>query len=216
MTDENNIEEISMQEMYKELNDKITLLSSILEKFGMDLITKLGQTNLKLNKLTDKVDELHDATIDVKSMSPQFYNIIQGQKTIIEEIELIKTLTTNVNNVSKTDLPDVQKIERKKDATDMKKSIQTKLLNLQTEISHLEDPQEVISILENIKELIFEFTGGHRILYEISQIINRMNTLESLSENFDIDKPDSLSLKDYLGEKITFWINKLELKHSRK
>ncbi|MBY9019044.1 MAG: hypothetical protein KGD66_09470 [Candidatus Lokiarchaeota archaeon] len=80
MTDENNTEELSMQEMYKELNDKIALFSSILEKFGLDLITKLGQTNMKLNKLTDKVNELHDATIDVKSMSPQFYNIIQGQK----------------------------------------------------------------------------------------------------------------------------------------
>lgn len=213
MTDENNTEELSMQEMYKELNDKIALFSSILEKFGLDLITKLGQTNMKLNKLTDKVNELHDATIDVKSMSPQFYNIIQGQKTIIDEIELIKTLTTNVNNMTKKDLPEVQKIERKKDATDMKNSIQTNLLSLQSELSHLEDPKDVIPVLGMIKEQIFEFTGGHRILHEISQIINRLNTLESLSENFDIDKPESPSLEEYLGERITFWINKLELKH---
>ncbi|MHA1624144.1 MAG: hypothetical protein ACTSWH_03345 [Promethearchaeota archaeon] len=209
MTDENNTEEISMQKMYKELNDKIALFSSILEKFGLDLITKLGQTNLKLNKLTDKVNELHDATIDVKSMSPQFYNIIQGQKTIIDEIELIKTLTTNVNNIRKNDLPETQYIERKKDATDMKNSIQTNLLSLQSELSHLEDPKDVIPVLEKIKEQIFEFTGGHRILYEISQIINRLNTLESLSENFDVDKPESPSLEEYLSEKITFWINKL-------
>ncbi|MHA1104270.1 MAG: hypothetical protein ACTSPN_00860 [Promethearchaeota archaeon] len=209
MTDENNTEEISMQKMYKELNDKIALFSSILEKFGLDLITKLGQTNLKLNKLTDKVNELHDATIDVKSMSPQFYNIIQGQKTIIDEIELIKTLTTNVNNIRKNDLPETQYIERKKDATDMKNSIQTNLLSLQSELSHLEDPKDVIPVLEKIKEQIFEFTGGHRILYEISQIINHLNTLESLSENFDVDKPESPSLEEYLSEKITFWINKL-------
>ncbi|MHA1191707.1 MAG: hypothetical protein ACTSP9_05360 [Promethearchaeota archaeon] len=213
MTDENNTEELSMQEMYKELNDKIALFSSILEKFGLDLITKLGQTNLKLNKLTDKVNELHDATIDVKSMSPQFYNIIQGQKTIIDEIELIKTLATNVNSIRKNDLPETQNIERKKDATDMKNSIQTNLISLQSELSNLEDPNDVIPTLEKIKEQIFEFTGGHRILYEISQIINRLNTLESLSENFDKDKPDSPSLKEHLSEKITFWINKLELKH---
>lgn len=213
MTDENNSEELSMQEMYKGLNDKITLFSSILEKFGLDLITKLGQTNLKLNKLTDKVNELHDATIDVKSMSPQFYNIIQGQKTIIDEIELIKTLTTNVNNKRKKDLPKAQKIERKNDATDMKNSIQNNLLSLQSDLSHLEDPNDVIPVLEKIKEEIFEFTGGHRILYEISQTISHLNTLKSLTENIDKDNPDSPSLKEYLSEKITFWINKLELKH---
>ena len=213
MKDENNTEELSMQEMYKKLNDKIALFSSILEKFGLDLITKLGQTNLKLTKLTDKVNELHEATIDVKSLSPQIYNIIQGQKTIMEENELIKTLISNVNNAAKKDSPEAQKIERKKDATDIKNSIQTNLLNLQSEITYLEDPKDAIHVLENIKEQIFEFTGGHRILYEISQIINRLNSLESLSENFNTDKLESPSLKEYLSEKITFWINKLELKH---
>jgi len=119
----------------------------------------------------------------------------------------------NVNNKTKKDPPEAQKIERKKDATDIKNSIQTNLLNLQSEITYLEDPKDVITILENIKEEIFEFTGGHRILYEISQIINRLNSLESLSENFNTDKSNSPSLKEYLSEKITFWINKLELKH---
>jgi len=213
MTDENDAEELSIQEIYKELNDKITLFSSILEKFGLDLITKLGQTNLKLNKLIDKVNELHDATLDVKSMSPQFYTIIQGQKTIIEEIELLKTLTTNANSISKKERPEIQKIERKKDATDMKNSIRSGLLGLQSDISHMENPKDVIPALEEIKGQIFEFTGGHRILYEMSQIINRLNTLESLSEKFDIDKPDSVNSKDYIREKITFWTNKLELKH---
>ncbi len=213
MTDKSDDEELSLQEIYKELNDKITLFSSILEKFGLDLITKLGQTNMKLNKLTDKVNELYDVTLDVKSMSPQFYNIIQGQKTIIEEIDLLKTLATNANRISKKERPEIQKIERKKDATDMKNSIRSDLLDLQSEISRMENPKDVIPALEKIKEEIFEFTGGHRILYEISQIINRLDTLKSLSENFEMENPNSPSLKDHLSEKITFWINKLELKH---
>lgn len=213
MTDEKDIEELSIQEMYEELNNKITLFSSVLEKFGLDLITKLGQTNLKLNKLTDKIDELHHATIDVKSMAPQFFNVIQGQKTIIEEIELIKTLTTNVNDKKKQDLSEIQKIERKEGATDLKNSIRTNLLSLQSDLSLLEDPKDLIPALEKIKEQIFEFTGGHRILYEISQIINRLNSLESLSEHFEINNPNSPVFKDHMGEKITFWINKLELKH---
>jgi hypothetical protein len=211
--DENNTKELSMQEMYRELSEKITLFSSILEKFGLDLITKLGQTNLKLTKLTDKIEELHSATLHVKSLSPQFSGIIQGQKTLTDEIELLKTLITSANSEIKKERPEVQKIERKKDATDMKTSIRSNLLQLQSEISDLENPKDVINALETIKEQIFEYTGGHRILYEISQINNRLDTLESLSENLDTENPDSLDLKEYLSEKITFWMNKLELKH---
>jgi hypothetical protein len=126
---------------------------------------------------------------------------------------LLKTLITSANSGIKKERPEVQKIERKKDATDMKTSIRSNLLQLQSEISDLENPKDVINALETIKEQIFEYTGGHRILYEISQINNRLDTLESLSENLDTENPDSLDLKEYLSEKITFWMNKLELKH---
>ncbi len=36
--------------------EKLEKFASILEKFGLDIITKIGQTNFKLNTLTDKID----------------------------------------------------------------------------------------------------------------------------------------------------------------
>jgi hypothetical protein len=52
-------------------DDKLDKFASILEKFGLDIITKMGQTNLKINMLTDKIDELRKATLDIKALAPQ-------------------------------------------------------------------------------------------------------------------------------------------------
>jgi hypothetical protein len=56
--------------------------------------------------------------------------------------------------------------------------------------------------LKNIKDEIHDFTGGHRILYEIGQFIIKLNGMETISED----------IKENLKEKITFWINKLSVK----
>ena len=64
------------------------------------------------------------------------------------------------------------------------------------------DTQEIINRLKNIKEDIFVFTGGHRILYEIGQFNNKISSMKTLPEE----------IKENLKEKITFWINKLSVK----
>ena len=46
----------------KELESKMNSFSSILEKFGLDIITKMGQTNMKVTQLTDMVEELSKST----------------------------------------------------------------------------------------------------------------------------------------------------------
>ncbi|MFW9877064.1 MAG: hypothetical protein ACFFG0_28575, partial [Candidatus Thorarchaeota archaeon] len=61
----------------KEALDKFT---SVLEKFGLDIITKMGQTNLSIKVLTDKINKLSQATIDVKALLPQLTNVIENQK----------------------------------------------------------------------------------------------------------------------------------------
>ncbi|MHA1670711.1 MAG: hypothetical protein ACTSV5_09045 [Promethearchaeota archaeon] len=213
MTKENNTEELTTQKIYEELNDKIVLFSSILEKFGLDLITKLGQTNLKLNKLTEKVNELYNTTLDIKSLKPQLNTVIKSQKQLKKEIELMQNLITNIKTPIISNYKESNEIKRDETTTETKLNIIKQFNSLKQEISTSEDPKSIIKSLEIIKEQIFEFTGGHRILYEISQIINRLNTLESLSEIFDNDNTNSPSLKEYLSEKITFWINKLDLKH---
>jgi Rad3-related DNA helicase len=173
----------------------------------------MGQTNMKITQLTDKVYELDKATIDIKSLLPQLNNVIENQKTLENDLDLIKSLITNitVNSSKKEAVKDV--IKRNESATGKKKSIITQLNDLKADLENIDDPKTGKSILEKIKEEIFEFTGGHRILYEISQVLNRLDSAKSLSDLFDAENPSSESIEKYLEEKIEFWINKLMVKN---
>ncbi len=201
MTNTENSNKEELKKFIEETNEKLSSFSSILEKFGLDLITKMGQTNLKLNMLTDKIDELSKATIDVKALIPQLNNVIENQKILEAELDLIRTLIqkSSVSFQPKEIESDV--VERDIAATDKKESIITQLINLKEEIDNIDDPKIVIKTLEDIKEDIFVFTGGHRILYDISQIINNLNPIEN-----DTIPED---LKEIIKEKTVFWKNKL-------
>jgi len=213
MEEPNDLTLNDLSKSFKEFDEKIGAFSSILEKFGLDIITKMGQTNLKITQLTDKINELDKATIDIKGLIPQLSNVIENQKTLEKDLDLIKSLIINITMgpSKKEGVKDV--IERNKSATDKKESIITQLNDLKAGLEDIDDPQAVKSILEKIKEEIFEFTGGHRILYEISQDINRLNSAKSLSDLFDAGNPSSESIEKYLEERIEFWINKLMVKN---
>lgn len=198
---------------FKEYDEKMDAFSSILEKFGLDIITKMGQTNLKITQLTDKINELDKATIDIKSLIPQLSNVIENQKILEDDLDLIKSLITNMTASSSKNEGVEDIVKRNESATDKKESIINQLNDLETDLEDNDDPQAVKSILEKIKEEIFEFTGGHRMLYEISQVLNRLNSAKSLSDLFDAEKPSSESIEKYLEEKIKFWINKLMVKN---
>jgi Rad3-related DNA helicase len=213
MEEPNDVSLNDLSKSLKEFDEKIGAFSSILEKFGLDIITKMGQTNLKITKLTDKINELDKATIDIKSLIPQLSNVIENQKTLENELDLIKSLITNLT-VSPSKKESVEEaIERNESATNKKESIITQLNALKADLEDNDDPQTVKSILEKIKEEIFEFTGGHRMLYEISQVLNRLDSAKSLSDLFNAENPSSESIKKYLEEKIKFWINKLMVKN---
>ena len=213
MAEPNDVKINDLSKSFKEFDEKMGAFSSILEKFGLDIITKMGQTNLKITQLTDKINEIDKATIDIKGLIPQLNNVIENQKTLEKDLDLIKSLITNIT-VSPSKKEGVKGvIERNESATDKKESIITQLSDLKADLKDIDDPQVVKSILEKIKEEIFEFTGGHRILYEISQVINRLNSAKSLSDLFDEEKPSSESIEKYLEEKIEFWINKLMVKN---
>ncbi|MFX0031691.1 MAG: hypothetical protein ACFE8E_10175 [Candidatus Hodarchaeota archaeon] len=215
MTNTNQSDNKEIFDVIIELNEKMKSFSSILEKFGLDIITKMGQTNLKINMLTDKVTNLHEVTLDIKSLIPQLHNIIESQKSLKNELEFIKSLIINLQVVSPTLQIVKNEIERDKTASDIKKEITTKLTKLNEELETLEDLQVVISSLEKIKEDIFEFTGGHRICTEIAQFVNRLNSSETLSDLYDKDRTTSKPLRKELQEKIIFWINKLMVKDKK-
>jgi hypothetical protein len=197
----------------KDLDEKMTAFSSILEKFGLDVITKIGQTNRKITQLTDTVEELNKATIEIKGLIPQLGNVIQNQKVLEDEINLIKSLIINLP-VTQMKEPEIQNsIDRDKSATSKKDLIISQLKELSKRLDNNEvDPKAVIVILEQLKEEIYEFTGGHRILYEISQILTKLGSVSSLNDSMDESDASSITIKSQLIEKITFWINKLMVK----
>jgi chromosome segregation ATPase len=191
-----------MANFIKEADEKIEKFATILEKFGLDIITKIGQTNFKMNTLTDKIDELSKATIDIKALLPQLTNVIENQKILEEELDLIRTLIQRSEISIQSKDVDGEVVERDTSATDKKQAIIDQFKSLEKYLYESNEPQPVIERLANIKEDIFVFTGGHRILYEIGQFNNKLNGLRDLPED----------LKDNLREKITFWINKLSVK----
>ena len=207
---DSNVEDLSSS--LKEFGKKMSALSSILEKFGLDIITKMGQTNLKITQLTDMVDDLNKATIDIKGLIPQLSNVIENQKLLEDELNLIKSLIMNMTSPHSKKTEVENTIERDESATDKKDLIITQLNELKTNLDNTDDPQDVKPILEKIKEEIFEFTGGHRMLYEISQIITILDSANSLNDLIDDDEKTPKSLKKHLEDKITFWINKLMIK----
>ena len=97
-SENNNID--SNANSIKTLEDKINMFSSILEKFGLDLITKIGQQTNKIRILTDKIEELNKATIQIKGLIPQLKNVIENQKYIESELDLIKTLVVQKKKYS--------------------------------------------------------------------------------------------------------------------
>jgi hypothetical protein len=196
-TNDTNKEEIAKNA--KDLDDKIENFTSILQKFGLDLITKLGKTESRLNMLSDKIDELSKATIDVKSLSPQLSKIVDNQKVIESELDLLKSLLKHSNSSLSSSKPPVESIERDESVTKNRISIEEELNLLKNEVAQMNDVKMVRNRLSSIKETIFEITGGHRVLYEISQAISSLDKENGLSNE----------VKAELEEKIGFWINKL-------
>ena len=197
---------------FEEFQSKMDSFSSILEKFGLDIITKMGQTNLKITQLTDKVNNLDKATIDIKSLIPQLSNVIENQKILEDDLDLIKSLVKNISQTSSKKKEVENSVDRDETATSKKDLILNQLNGLKEKLEEINDPLLVKPILEQVKEDIFEFTGGHRILYEISQVLNRLNSANSLEDLMDDQDTSSKTLKIHLMEKITFWNNKFMIK----
>jgi len=196
-SDDLNVEEIA--KLIKNLNEKMNEFSLIIQKFGLDIITKMGQTNSKIKMLTDKLDNLDKTTLDIKALLPKLTNIIDNQNILESEIDLLKSLIQR----SSTSMPHNQlerEIDRDESITINKQEITNQFKDLVKTLNDTDEIQQIKNKLQKIKENIFEITGGHKILYEISQALNKMNNDKSISE----------SLRNDLKEKIEFWIAKLQ------
>jgi hypothetical protein len=182
----------------RDIKEALNKFSSILEKFGLDIITRMGQTNQSIKVLTDKVNKLSEATIDVKALLPQLTNVIENQKILETELDLIRTLIQRSNISIQSKEIESETIKRDTSATDKKQAIIERFNALVTYINENDNPLQVIESLKKVRDDIFIYTGGHRILREIGQFANSLNSLEHMPND----------VKESLKEKINFWIKK--------
>jgi len=194
MTNSDDSKQEEIVELIKSLDNKMDELSKILQKFGLDIITQFGKTTHNIRYLSDKIEDLDKATIKIKGLTPQLIKIIDNQNALETELGLIKSLIQRI-------MPhkEIESIERDVSITDFKQLISDQLTEFMFEIDNIEDIQLITTHLDTIKHKIFEKIGGHKIPYEISQVINLLNNKKSLTEE----------LKNDLKEKIGFWINRL-------
>ncbi|MFO7796831.1 MAG: hypothetical protein ACQERB_15275 [Promethearchaeati archaeon] len=193
----NNEDKNIKEDANQELKERLDGFSSVLEKFGMDLITKLGKTNFNIKVLTDKVEDLNKATIDIKALIPKLNKIIEKQDTLETEIDLLKSLVLKKSESKSKESED--QIERDSSATDKKELILKMIIEFKEGVGDQEVPSNIIEDLDELKDKIFEYTGGHKILYEISQMIKHVKKKETVSPE----------LKEILYQKATYWANKL-------
>jgi hypothetical protein len=192
-------EDSKQEDIVKQINNldnKMDELSKILQKFGLDIITQFGKTTHNLRILTDKIDNLDKATIKIKGLSPQLIKIIDTQNAIETELGLLKSLIQRIKPQKEVES---ESIERDVSITEIRQLILDQFAELMLEIDNMDDIQLITTNLDTIKHRIFESLGGHKIPYEISQVINKLNNAKSLTED----------LKNSLKEKIGFWINRL-------
>ncbi|MFX0187797.1 MAG: hypothetical protein ACFE8A_08680 [Candidatus Hodarchaeota archaeon] len=194
-----NSDESIQEEMIKlvrNLDNKMDELSKILQKFGLDIITQFGKTTHNLRILIDKIENLDKATIKIKGLAPQLIKIIDNQNAIETELGLLKSLIQRTKPQKKIEN---ESIERDVSTTEIRQLILDQFAELMLEIDNMDDIQLVTTNLDTIKHRIFESLGGHKIPYEISLVIKKLNNAKSLTED----------LKNSLKEKIGFWINRL-------
>lgn len=182
--------------LVRNLDNKMDELSKILQKFGLDIITQFGKTTHNLRIITDKIDNLDKATIKIKGLAPQLIKIIDNQNAIETELGLLKSLIQRIKPQKEIES---ESIERDVSLIEIRQLISDQFAELMLEIDNMDDIQLITTNLDTIKHRIFESLGGHKIPYEISQVINKLNNAKSLTED----------LKNSLKEKIGLWINRL-------
>lgn len=198
MTPSDNSKQEEIIKILKNIDSKMNDFSEILQKFGLDIITQFGKTTHNIRILIDKIDDLDKATIKIKGLTPQLTKIIDNQDILESEIELIKSLIQRSKIRSKNEIS-INEIERDQSITKKKELIVSQFNELIDKLNKIDDHHLIIKTLETIKHDIFEKLGGHKIPYEISKIIDKLNNKKVLTDE----------MKDDLSEKIVFWINRL-------
>lgn len=181
---------INLTQALKDIDERMNQFSSILEKFGMDLITKIGKLNNTIKMLIDKVNNLDKATLDVKSLKPKLNNIIENQKSLDSELELVKSLMQKSTTRAPVKSSSEVEVKNEKEL----RTIDQQFNNLKRDLDS-QDTSSIKKDLETLKQNIFEQSGGNKILYDISKVIKELKDMDTISEEF----------KTQIRQKIEMW-----------
>ena len=103
--------------------------------------------------------------------------------------------------MNKKSIPDNKELieNNQGDYNSTKKLIVKKVTTFLENLDKTDDYKTVLQELNNLKEDIFEFTGGNKALYEISQIIKKVDNEQKITA----------PIKDIIKAKLEYWIKKM-------
>ncbi|TFF97209.1 MAG: hypothetical protein EU547_04940 [Promethearchaeota archaeon] len=166
----------------------------------MDFITKLGKVSFQVRKLSDKVTELSKATLNIKALGPKLNNVIENQEELKREMKILKSLIyQNSKNNSNSTFKSVIEKETKPESNKKEVAI-TQIKELKDNVRSIDDYRELIERINMLREKLFDFTGGSKILYEISQILKEIKE----------DKKITSKVIEDIRAKADQWVDKLQ------
>ena len=176
-------------------DEKINKFGQILQKFGLDLIQKIGEMKHSLEILTGKIDSIENELIELKGLKTQLHETARYQQATHKEIANIKASIENINSRMGNSAPIEQIQVEPPQELESSKAI---LLEFEKNLENCSSAGELLKVLSNAKKQIYEITGGHRILLEMREFERR------LRPNASLDQSD---IKSVLKNKIKDWIS---------
>ncbi|MCP4761707.1 MAG: hypothetical protein GY870_07995 [archaeon] len=176
----------------KALNKKMDQVLNVLRDFGLSIIENIGGLKHNLGVITDQVEEVNRSLIYIKGLGVKIEELSNVKNEVSSELKYIQSLI-KAGLIQKP--PVDEKIEVSKD---LEEAPETILNFLSERITNINNINDLISEIGNVKEKIFTITGGHRVLHEINSEINNLKKEKEISQE----------LIQKIKEKIQFWINK--------
>ncbi len=176
-----------------ETTEKLNAIMKILQDFGLNVIQHLGQTKKAITVLTDKVDSLASATIELKSLGNRLSEVIRANDRISEDLATIKKLVQQ-QAVS----PNIQKssnVGRLAEGSRVEDPIFSRVVSIVQSAQTLVDIQDALS---HLQETLYEERGPSALLSEIRKVISKLKFEEGLTD----------ALRQKILEKLNSWENR--------
>ncbi|GAB4328844.1 MAG: hypothetical protein Kow0069_36150 [Promethearchaeota archaeon] len=168
-------------------SEKLTAILKILQDFGLNVIQHLGQVKKGLQVLTDKVDSLAKATIELKSLGNRLGEVLRHEERVGEELAFIRRLLLN-RGVG----PTVGEQAPASQSDDRWSEVFEDIFRL---VSETCEPKELHEALISLQRELYELRGPSVILAEIRKTANKLKFVEQMDDG----------LRASLLEKIRAW-----------